>query len=116
MLRAAAELSDGLPEATDAILISDCMPTRGATTFPALAGLAARVPSLFICFTEEASPAIRMFHAGRQIDLYEWWASSGSATTGWPASAIPTTSTGSSTCCRPTRHSTARESRPRRAR
>ena len=74
VLRAAAELSDGLPEATDAILISDCMPTRGATTFPALAGLAARVPSLFICLTEEASPAIRMFHSGRQIDLYEWWA------------------------------------------
>jgi MoxR-like ATPase/Mg-chelatase subunit ChlD len=73
-LRAAAELSDALPEATDAILISDCMPTRGATTFPALAALAARVPSLFICLTEEASPAIRMFHSERQIDLYEWWA------------------------------------------
>jgi magnesium chelatase subunit D len=74
VLRAAAELSDPLPEATDTILISDCMPTRGATTFPALAGLAARVPSLFICLTEEASPAIRMFHSGRQVDLYEWWA------------------------------------------
>ena len=32
------------------------------------------MPSLFICLTEEASPAIRMFHSGRQIDLYEWWA------------------------------------------
>jgi MoxR-like ATPase/Mg-chelatase subunit ChlD len=74
VLRAAAELSDGRPDATDAILISDCMPTRGATTFPALQRLAARVPSLFICLTEEASPAIRMFHSGRQIDLYAWWA------------------------------------------
>jgi MoxR-like ATPase/Mg-chelatase subunit ChlD len=74
VLRAAAELSDTLPEATDAILISDCMPTRGATTFPALHELTGRVPSLYICLTEEASPAIRMFHTGRQIDLYEWWA------------------------------------------
>jgi MoxR-like ATPase/Mg-chelatase subunit ChlD len=74
VLRAAAELADRLPEATDAILISDCMPTRGATTFPALHELAARVPSLYICLTEEASPAIRMFHGDRQIDLYQWWA------------------------------------------
>ena len=74
VLRAAAELADALPEATDAILISDCMPTRGATTFPALHELTARVPSLYICLTEEASPAIRMFHSGRQIDLYQWWA------------------------------------------
>jgi MoxR-like ATPase/Mg-chelatase subunit ChlD len=74
VLRAAAELADTLPEATDAILISDCMPTRGATTFPALHELTARVPSLYICLTEEASPAIRMFHSGRQIDLYQWWA------------------------------------------
>jgi len=73
-LRAAAERADALPEATDAILISDCMPTRGATTFPALQKLAARVPSLYICFTEEASAAIRMFHSERQIDLYQWWA------------------------------------------
>ena len=74
VLRAAAELADSLPEATDAILISDCMPTRGATTFPALHELTARVPSLYICLTEEASPAIRMFHGDRQIDLYQWWA------------------------------------------
>jgi hypothetical protein len=73
-LRAAAELADHAPEATDAILISDCMPTRGATTFPALHRLTARVPSLYICLTEEASPAIRMFHGDRQIDLYQWWA------------------------------------------
>jgi hypothetical protein len=50
------------------------MPTRGATTFPALSKLAARVPSLYVCLTEEASPAIRMFHGERQIDLYAWWA------------------------------------------
>ncbi|MEA2385489.1 MAG: hypothetical protein QOH72_5460 [Solirubrobacteraceae bacterium] len=74
VLRTAAELSDALPEATDAILISDCMPTRGATTFPALHELTARVPSLYICLTEEASPAIRMFHGERPIDLYQWWA------------------------------------------
>jgi hypothetical protein len=74
VLRAAAELADALPEATDTILISDCMPTRGATTFPALYQLTARVPSLYICLTEEASPAIRMFHGDRQLDLYQWWA------------------------------------------
>jgi MoxR-like ATPase/Mg-chelatase subunit ChlD len=74
VLRAAAELSDALPEATDTILISDCMPTRGATTFPALHELTGRVPSLYICLTEEASPAIRMFHGDLRIDLYEWWA------------------------------------------
>ena len=73
-LRAAAELAGDAPEATDAILISDCMPTRGATTFPALERLTARVPSLYICLTEEAGPAIRMFHGDRQIDLYQWWA------------------------------------------
>ena len=74
VLRAAAELSDGLPEATDAILISDCMPTRGATTFRPLAGLAARIASLYICFIDERDPAIRIFHGERQLDLYEWWA------------------------------------------
>src|SRR6266536_1865161 len=37
---AAAELSERLPEATDVVLISDCMPTRGVTTFQGLASLA----------------------------------------------------------------------------
>jgi hypothetical protein len=50
------------------------MPTRGATTFPPLQKLAARVPSLYVCLTEETSAAIRMFHGERQIDLYAWWA------------------------------------------
>ena len=32
-LRAAAEAAEALPDATDVILISDCMPTRGLKTF-----------------------------------------------------------------------------------
>ncbi|MGH2967694.1 MAG: VWA domain-containing protein, partial [Solirubrobacteraceae bacterium] len=74
VLAAAADLAGERPEATDAILISDCMPTRGATTFPPLARLAERIPSLYICFVDERSPAIRIFHGDRQLDLYQWWA------------------------------------------
>jgi Mg-chelatase subunit ChlD len=73
-LAAASELGGELPEATDAILISDCMPTRGATTYRPLASLAARIASLYICFIDERDPAIRIFHGKRQLDLYEWWA------------------------------------------
>ena len=73
-LAAASELAGELPEATDAILISDCMPTRGATTYRPLASLAARIASLYICFIDERNPAIRIFHGERQLDLYEWWA------------------------------------------
>jgi MoxR-like ATPase/Mg-chelatase subunit ChlD len=73
-LAAAAALAGEVPEATDAILISDCMPTRGATTFPPLADRAARIASLYICFIDEHSPAIRIFHGDRQLDLYQWWA------------------------------------------
>ena len=73
-LAAAAALAGELPEATDAILISDCMPTRGATTFAPLAHRAARIASLYICFIDEHSPAIRIFHGDRQLDLYQWWA------------------------------------------
>ena len=73
-LAAASELAGERPEATDAILISDCMPTRGATTFQPLASLAARIASLYICFIDERDPAIRIFHGKRQLDLYEWWA------------------------------------------
>ncbi len=71
---AAAELSERLPEATDVVLISDCMPTRGVTTFQGLASLARQVPSLYVCFTDERASAIRMFHGERQMDLYQWWA------------------------------------------
>jgi Mg-chelatase subunit ChlD len=74
VLRTAAELSERLPEATDVVLISDCMPTRGVTTFQGLASLARQVPSLYICFTDERDSAIHMFHGGRQMDLYQWWA------------------------------------------
>jgi MoxR-like ATPase len=73
-LAAAAELAAEFPEATDAILISDCMPTRGATTFPPLARAAGRIASLYVCFIDERDPAIRIFHGERQLDLYEWWA------------------------------------------
>ncbi len=74
VFRAAADASERLPEATDVILISDCMPTRGPKTFQGLAKLAARIPSLYICYTDERSPAIRMYHGQRQLDLYQWWA------------------------------------------
>jgi MoxR-like ATPase len=74
VFRAAAELSEQLPEATDVVLISDCMPTRGVTTFQGLASLARQVPSLYVCFTDERASAIRMFHGERQMDLYQWWA------------------------------------------
>ncbi|HYU50649.1 MAG TPA: VWA domain-containing protein [Candidatus Limnocylindria bacterium] len=73
VFRAAAELSGRLPEATDVVLISDCMPTQGVTTFQGLATLARQVPSLYVCFTDERA-AIRMFHGERQMDLYQWWA------------------------------------------
>ena len=73
-LRAAAEAAEALPDATDVILISDCMPTRGLKTFASLARAAAKIPSLYICFTEERTAAIRMYHEERHLDLYEWWA------------------------------------------
>jgi MoxR-like ATPase/Mg-chelatase subunit ChlD len=73
-LATAAEQTDILPEATDIILISDCMPTRGTTSFRGIADIVRQLPSLYICFTDERSPAIRMWGGTRQIDLYEWWA------------------------------------------
>jgi Mg-chelatase subunit ChlD len=73
-LAAARELAGELPDATDTILISDCMPTRGATTFPPLAQLTRQISSLYVCFIDELSPAIRIFGGDRQLDLYQWWA------------------------------------------
>jgi MoxR-like ATPase len=73
-LRAAAEACEQLPDATDVVLISDCMPTRGLKTFEGLAREVARIGSLYVCFTEERGSAIRMYHGERQLDLYEWWA------------------------------------------
>ncbi len=74
VFRAAAELSDAQPDSTDVILISDCMPTKGTTTFLGLADLARAIPSLYVCFTDERSAAIRFFHADQHLDLYQWWA------------------------------------------
>ncbi len=74
VFRAAADASDRLPEATDVILISDCMPTKGTKTFDGLARLAARIPSLYICFADERSAAIHFYQGERQLDLYQWWA------------------------------------------
>jgi MoxR-like ATPase len=74
VFQAAAEASDRLPEATDVILISDCMPTRGVKTFTGLARLAARIPSLYICFADERGAAISFYHGERRLDLYQWWA------------------------------------------
>jgi MoxR-like ATPase/Mg-chelatase subunit ChlD len=74
VLRAAADACERLPEATDVILISDCMPTRGTKTYEGLARLVAAIPSLYICFMDDRSAAIQMYHGERQLDLYEWWA------------------------------------------
>jgi MoxR-like ATPase len=74
VLRTAARLSERLPEATDVVLISDCMPTKGVTTFNGLREVTAAVPSLYVCFTDERSAAIQMFDGRRQMDLYHWWA------------------------------------------
>jgi MoxR-like ATPase len=74
VLQAAAEASDRLPDATDVILISDCMPTKGIKTYAGLARLAARVPSLYIAFADERGAAIQVFGGARQLDLYQWWA------------------------------------------
>ena len=74
MLLAAAEVSDRQPDATDVILISDCMPTKGIKTYAGLARLAARVPSLYIAFADDRGAAIQMFGGERQLDLYQWWA------------------------------------------
>jgi len=73
-LATAAEEADALPDATDIILISDCMPTRGMTSFRGIADIVRQLPSLYICFTDERSAAIRMWGGTRQIDLYQWWA------------------------------------------
>jgi len=70
-LLAAAETAG---EATDVILISDCMPTRGVKTFAGLARLAARVPSLYIAFADDRGAAIQMYGDGQRLDLYQWWA------------------------------------------
>ena len=74
VLQAAAEVSDRMPGATDVILISDCMPTKGIKTYAGLARLAARVPSLYIAFADERGAAIQVFGGARQLDLYQWWA------------------------------------------
>ncbi|MGH9243769.1 MAG: vWA domain-containing protein [Acidimicrobiales bacterium] len=71
---AATVLAAERPESTDVVLISDCMPTKGTTTFEGLAELARRIPSLYICFTDEQSAAIQVFHGGQHLDIYQWWA------------------------------------------
>jgi MoxR-like ATPase/Mg-chelatase subunit ChlD len=73
-LTAAAELADAAPETTDVVLISDCMPTRGMTTFGGLARLVRQIPSFYICFTDERNAAIQMWGGQRHMDLYQWWA------------------------------------------
>jgi MoxR-like ATPase len=74
-LKAAEVVGD--TAATDCILISDCMPTRGDTSFEGLRRLAQRLPSLYVAYVEERGAAIALFGqsgAGQRFDLYEWWA------------------------------------------
>jgi Mg-chelatase subunit ChlD len=73
-LAVAAEQVEVLPEATDIVLISDCMPTRGVTSFRGIADIVRQLHSLYICFTDERSAAVRIWGGQRQIDLYQWWA------------------------------------------
>lgn len=72
-LQAAIERTDGLP-ASQTVLVSDCMPTRGRTGFSDLARLAARVPSLHICYLDDGQPVIELHGSGDRLNLYEWWA------------------------------------------
>jgi hypothetical protein len=78
-LRVAAESCATRPEsnAADCILISDCMPTKGDTTYTGLERLAQAVGSLYVAYVEEDAAAIELFSPGRarqRFDLYEWWA------------------------------------------
>jgi MoxR-like ATPase len=72
-LHAAIDRTDGLP-ASQTVLVSDCMPTRGLTGFTGLARLAARVPSLHICYLDDGQPVIELHGSGDRLNLYEWWA------------------------------------------
>jgi MoxR-like ATPase len=73
-LGAAAEFAEQQPQPTEVILISDCMPTRGSTSFGALQSAARAVPSLHVCYMDEQLPAIQFFDESGALDLYEWWA------------------------------------------
>jgi magnesium chelatase subunit D len=74
VLESAAAATDRLPDATDVVLISDCMPTRGVKSFAGLARIAARIPSLYICFADDRGAAIELFGGEQRLDLYQWWA------------------------------------------
>ena len=72
-LQAAIDRTTDLP-AAQTVLISDCMPTRGMTGYSELAGLAARVPSLHICYLDDRQPVIELHDSQARLNLYEWWA------------------------------------------
>ena len=77
--RVAAEVCGARPSAnaTDCILISDCMPTRGDATYAGLERLARAIGSLYVAYVEEAGAALELFSPGgprQRFDLYEWWA------------------------------------------
>jgi Mg-chelatase subunit ChlD len=77
--RLAAEVCGSRPSgnATDCILISDCMPTRGDATYAGLERLAQAIGSLYVAYVEEAGAAIELFSPNgprQRFDLYEWWA------------------------------------------
>jgi Mg-chelatase subunit ChlD len=73
-LGAAAEFAEQHHQPTEVILISDCMPTRGGTSFSALQSAERAVPSLHVCYVDEQLPAIRFFDESGTLDLYERWA------------------------------------------
>lgn len=72
-LRAAIERTADLP-ASQTVLVSDCMPTRGQTGFGDLTRLAARVPALHICYVDDGQPVIELHGSPGRLNLYEWWA------------------------------------------
>ena len=73
----AADLVAERPDTTDTLLISDCMPTRGDTSYEGLRRLAQCISELYVAYVEERGAAIELFGADGQrqrFDLYEWWA------------------------------------------
>ena len=74
VLEAAADISDRRSGRIETVLISDCMPTKGLTTFESLRRKARAVPSLHICYLDDKRTAIEIFGDDGAFDLYEWWA------------------------------------------
>ncbi|MEB3103597.1 AAA family ATPase [Ferviditalea candida] len=63
-------------EATEMILVSDCMPTRGEKMFASLNRLVQKIPSLHICYVGSQSGSdftVETLNGTAKLDLYGWW-------------------------------------------